>query len=336
MLWMPHGLIDPRDADRARAALTGGDPVALAPAGGLALLATAPAGLTESDPAAGPIGEDPDQAGRLAKAHHDALCRLAAVIDVLPLRFGAATRTPEETAAGLAGDPDRADALKAAFLRIRGAAEYQIRLLISTQPGTPPGTPPGSPPGTPPASPAASRPTAPNGRAYLRRKLDRRQDEDRRRSATGALLDRIRGDAARLGRASVEVAPGRPDLALDLSVLAARGSVEALSEAGGAWAALAEPFGLTLRITGPLPAFRFVDPSLDRAPAQSEVATTETAKTETAKTPTTTTETAAADARAAEPSAPDASRTAAADPAAGPSLAEAFGAPRSAAGPGAA
>lgn len=264
---MLHGLIDPTDVDRASALLAGGAPSSLTRAGALAVVATAPEALNAAprpDFAPDPVdqngaADDPEIAARLAADHHRALCLLAARLDVLPLRFGAVARRIEDAPRLILGEAgERAEPLRARFDALRGRAEYQIRLLHAAP------KPAAAAPG--PTAPPAAKPGQ-AGRAYLKRKLDRRRGAERRRESATALFDQVRAEARTLGPRAVEVAPARPEIALDLSLLCPRSGVAALSEAGARWAALAEPLGLSLRLVGPLPPFRFAGDETDAGPA---------------------------------------------------------------------
>lgn len=247
-----HGVAAAADAERIEAALAPYRALAasVAPearlglrrAGPFALVVTRAGGDAAARFAA--ALETMEGAERLALAHSALLNGLAAKVDILPARLGAAAPDDRTLRAQTRA---RAPALSAALARIAGCAEYALRLTERD-----------------PAPRAPAAPADVGGRAYLRRRLAARQAKEALGAAREAFLDGAAAAAGSIGR-ELRVVRGpterRPRLALDIAVLAPRTAERDVERLAEAVAPRAEALGLDFAAIGPWAPFSFVEPS---------------------------------------------------------------------------
>jgi hypothetical protein len=194
---------------------------------------------------------DPDASAALSLAHHELLTRLAADIDLAPVRLGAAYADVQSVRALLA---DQGDAFRAALARIAGAREFAVTL-------------------TPVAGQVAAPVSQPaTGRAFLQRRsveadARRRQGEAARATAEAAFRTLLAH-----ARTYAFQPPRRHALAeqekrlLDAALLVAAEATPCFEDAVLAAQDAALAAGCRLTVRGPLPAYSFVAPQSAEAP----------------------------------------------------------------------
>lgn len=251
-----HGAAHARDARRLEAALAPfqrmaaallrGAALKIAPAGSLVLIATEAA---DGAPDAFVTAlRDVETAQRLALAHSQLLNTLAREIDVLPARLSG----PAESEAALVAQARAQEQrLLSRLTRIGGALEYALR--IAEAPATRPDDAAAS------AKPDGAS-TSPGGRAYLRRKLDKRRAKEARSAARDAFLEGLTAAAESLSRetrATSGATERRPDLVLDLALLAPRAREPDVVRLAETAQPRAEALGLRFDAIGPWAPFSF-------------------------------------------------------------------------------
>lgn len=190
-------------------------------------------------------------AERLTLAHAHVLNQLAARIDMAPARLSGAAETPEALLEALAA---REAALLGQLRRVSGAAEYVLKITQAeaAQRSADPG-----------AAPEAAFSSVARGRDYLKARLSRRRARDGRSRAVASLLAGAQSAAESFAR-DLRVVAGpterRPNLLIDLAILAPRQAEARVAELADAVGARAAALGLVSEATGPWAPFSFVDP----------------------------------------------------------------------------
>ncbi|MBF9029980.1 hypothetical protein HKCCE3408_06210 [Rhodobacterales bacterium HKCCE3408] len=192
-----------------------------------------------------PVPEDADWTGEattiaLAEAQHGLLCRYAAAGDVLPVALGAVFSGRAALAAHLSSE---AEQIAGQARLLSGRVEYMLTIDIVAETG--------------------SGPAASGGRDHLRR---RRAARDRRKDRGAARKRFVDGIARRLSDQALglRVRPGRGAGRLaTIDLLLPRGGLDAISLAVEAILDDAQDLGLCLTLTGPCPAFSFLERPAD-------------------------------------------------------------------------
>jgi hypothetical protein len=203
----------------------------------LALVSRLPAGGGDD------LFADPDVSAAISLAHHALLTRLAADVDLAPIRLGAACADDASVRTLLIAE---GGSFRAALARIAGAREFAVTL-------------------TPGAGEAAAPAAAPaNGRAFLQRRSAeadaRRQQGAAARGAAEAAFRSLLIHA----RAHAFQPPRRHALAdqerrlLDAALLVPNDVASRFAEAVLAAQDAAAGSGCRLTVRGPLPAYSFV------------------------------------------------------------------------------
>lgn len=195
--------------------------------------------------------KDLETAERLAVAHSTLLNGLSSEIDVLPARLAGALA---DQAALFAETKARAKTLLTGLERIAGAAEYALRLTEKAA----------APEAAPSAAERRAHPAqhGATGRAYLQQRLQRRQSKAARIQAMDQFLDAVQGAAQSIAR-DVRILRGpterRPNLVIDIAVLAARADEPKIEQAARAIETRAGAIGLDFAAIGPWAPFSFAE-----------------------------------------------------------------------------
>jgi len=255
-----YGFVEGGDAGpdlRELKDVTGGAGVRLLTAEGLgALVSDVPA----SDFDAASLARNLNQLGWLAataRAHEGVLDRVLAEQDVVPVRIGTVYLSDAEVREALERERE---ALGRAFDRVRGACEWGVKLFVDRQ---------ASEADTPPAETTATASTSSPGAAYLTRRREERETEDRRRSELAVSVEQAH-EALRRAATDARVLPVRRgelpeeypgDLAFTAAYLVGRGAEETFREAADDLTRTLGPSGMALTVSGPWPPYNFVDPA---------------------------------------------------------------------------
>jgi hypothetical protein len=188
---------------------------------------------------------DPDASAAISLSHHELLTRLAATLDLAPVRLGAAYADDASVRALLAAE---AESFRAALARIAGAGEYAVTL-------------------TPVAGAAAAPAAAPaSGRAFLQRRSAEADARRQHGTAARAAAEAAFGSLLIHARAHAFQPPRRHALAdqekrlLDAALLVAAETAPHFAESVLAAQDAAAAAGFRLSVRGPLPAYSFVAP----------------------------------------------------------------------------